>query len=97
MSEWKKSAADRRDARNLKEETSEPSGKSRKKKNTKKWCKGKEGVEHKPICKKYNEVKLTNLFEDWRLLVCSECGKELDHYYPIKQFSNKPKPEWVDK
>ena len=64
-----------------------------KRKNRKKWCRGKEGVEHQPVCTDYNTVKRHctpdgwkggELGKGWRLLVCSVCGRELDYYYPME-------------
>ncbi len=94
MSDWKEGAIKRRDARHTKSsdghKTTVPN-----KRNTKKWCKGKVGVEHKPECMEYAEVKKTthDFYKSWRILVCTVCGKELDIYYATK----KNKPEWVDK
>ena len=68
-----------------------------KRKNRKKWCRGKVGVAHQPVCRRYNDAKQkfkaahsefeANLyvhFDTWRILVCSVCGKELDWYYPFR-------------
>jgi hypothetical protein len=92
-SNWKEGSVKRRDARHTKSSdehrTTVPN-----KRNTKKWCKGKVGVEHKPKCMKYSEVKRSGkLFDTWRILVCTVCGKELGTYYNTK----KNKPDWVDK
>jgi len=94
MSDWKEGAIKRRDARHTKS-SDEHTTTSINKRNTKKWCKGKVGVEHKTECRKYDEVKKTSskYFKTWRLLVCTVCGKEIATYYPTK----KIKPEWVDK
>ncbi len=68
------------------------------KKDKKSWCKGKNGIEHKPIVKSYNEVKHNNNLDshnrhkNWLLLICEGCGKELDFY-----FGTKRKQEWVIK
>jgi ribosomal protein S25 len=101
MSEWKKAASDRRDERHIKDEKEVPKHSS--KKNTKKWCRGKVGVEHKLECKKYNDVKNMSIIAQYyinaRILICTVCGKELDAYLPHSNifFKSKPKPEWVDK
>jgi len=122
MSDWKQGAAKRRDARNAKApETDRISNPkiSRKKKDTKKWCRGKEGTEHNLKCVDYRDTKLaardingtnmTNLYAGWKLLVCTECGKEVDHYYPMRfrtvdnngvvvpypESSRNKKPDWV--
>lgn len=96
-------AAKRRDERNVRkpdEVGRRPAGK----KDTKKWCRGKVGVEHKPVCRDYSEAKLTRfvahdghemkLHKGWKLLVCTGCGKELERYYPWGADKKKP-PEWV--
>lgn len=67
-------------------------------KNRKRWCRGKEGREHKPVCRKYAEVKrdyLSTRWPDrvraWRVLVCEACGKELDMYVG----NRTGRPDWV--
>lgn len=94
MSEWKENAVKRRDARHTKS-SDEHKTTAPNKRNTRKWCKGKVGVEHKAECKKYHEVKNTSFkfYRSWRILVCTVCGKELDIYFATR----KNKPEWVDK
>jgi hypothetical protein len=74
------------------------------KKDKKRWCGGKVGKEHKPICGRYVDVKndyLKNMkqktgalsrIENWYILYCSECGKELDTY---NEHWKDPKPDWV--
>lgn len=100
--EWDKKSADRRDTRN--DKSTPEVGKSKPgKKNTKKWCRGKEGVEHKLKCVDYNSVKSTyvglntGLAKGWKLLICETCGKELERYFPMSFLGRKPKtpPEWV--
>jgi hypothetical protein len=104
MSEWKQNAAARRDARHAKDPGTRPVAISSK--NTKKWCRGKTGVEHKGVCRDYAGVKglvplgdstsVQRLYKGWKVLVCTECGKELATYYPTS-WSKKPpnKPAWV--
>lgn len=69
-----------------------------KKKDTKRWCGGHVGREHTPKCMTYFESKgetrpYMKFSKRWRLLVCTTCGKELDHWYPIGK--HKEKPSWV--
>ena len=95
MGEWQERVNKRRDER----ATRAPEGraKHRAKKNTKKWCKGVEGREHKPECQKGPEIGKWYL-EDWRFLVCTTCGKQLDYWTGPKSFlrtRDNPKPEWV--
>jgi len=68
-----------------------PPGGSRK--NTKKWCRGKVGVQHKLECRKYNEAP-SALSSSWRILVCAKCGKHFDYYYPSSWWK-QAKPDWV--
>lgn len=68
------------------------------KKDTRRWCKGIVGREHKPECMNYAKLagRVTSLSAEWRILACSVCGKELDHYYPWPDIPlRKPKPAWV--
>ncbi len=101
--DYTQSGLDRRDERATKGPDDElsPGKLPAKKKDTKKWCKGKVGREHTLVCHKYNEVKARNgrashnsATNTWRVLSCSVCGRELAMYYGGKA---KDKPEWVDK
>jgi hypothetical protein len=101
MSDWKSGAAKRRDTRATKTPDAIVNVKGKTKK-TKRWCKGKVGVEHKPECMLYKSVMThdeVNIFKDWRQLVCSLCGKRLDWWAPLpkewRMESKKPKPAWV--
>lgn len=73
---------------------SKPRGNS---KDTKKWCKGVRGRKHKCECVSYQDLKRTWWVPaSWKVLVCTECGKELDCYMPSDWFKNYPEqPEWV--
>ena len=87
-------AAKRRDERQAKVPEKEIVGGARK--NRRRWCRGKEGVEHQPKCMPYNEAKggtLGKYTQDWRVLVCTVCGKDLALHSPYR---NRPKPSWVD-
>ena len=94
----KKSHADRRDARNVKDESTRDQS-SPAKKNRKKWCRGRVGIEHQPVCYLYSESKADVSYgKDWRVLACSECGRHIDYYYPTSfNGKKKPLPAWVDK
>jgi hypothetical protein len=90
MSDWRERANRRRDERH----TAIPDDAPRPKpgsKNTKKWCKGKVGREHKPECRDGH-------IQGWKNLVCTECGKHLDYYWPIRWrplMGDQPRPAWV--
>jgi len=98
---WKGGAAARRDARATKgPEPTRPGAPG--KKNTRRWCKGKEGREHKPKCMPHPRFLAgsagQNLYEGWFDLVCTECGKVLDRYWPMTFRRDRvppPPPEWV--
>lgn len=103
MSDWKAGSIKRRDARSTKSPNEVPKP-GPAKKDTKRWCRGKPGVEHRPVCRDYSEAKLTRfvahdghevkLHKGWKLLVCTECGKELERYYPWGHDKKNP-PAWV--
>ncbi len=97
-SSWRGRAVHRRNERQTAvPEIRPPSGS---KKDTKKWCRGKVGVAHKPVCVAYDEHKRTNLrVPEWKILLCSECKKELDYYWPSPfrwhDREPEPPPAWV--
>ncbi len=99
-SDYKKRGIDRRDYRSEKvpegDTVPNKSFQLKKKKNTKLWCKGKEGVEHKLKCYPYKAILsfADSIFKDWRVLACEVCGKEVDNYSPTS-WSKKQKPDWV--
>ena len=62
------------------EESEVPKHKS--KKNTRKWCKGKEGKEHKTVWEKNEKYSWSQSL--WLIYHCKECGKWLDSYYEGK-------------
>jgi len=99
MSNWKQDANKRRDNRQSKD-NDEPKRVAKKRKNTKRWCKGKEGQEHTFVCMTYAEAKhppkddiMGKVCKRYRFLVCTTCGKEVETYYGFE----KIKPEWVTK
>ena len=63
-----------------------------------KWCRGKEGVLHQPVCMTYEQAKGLPRFARQavdRFLVCKACGKVLAHYWASFDSSRKEKPDWV--
>lgn len=56
--------------------------KHRSKKNTKKWCKGKEGREHQPIWEENKKYSIPQSI--WLIYRCTQCNKEIDFYYEGK-------------
>jgi len=73
-------------------------------KERRRWCKGKEGVAHQTVCRPYDEVKgLKGVFwssNNWRVLYCKACGKELAYWMPLiyenGSTHQKTPPSWVD-
>ena len=65
--------------------------KHRSKKNTRKWCKGKEGKVHKPIWEE--DAKRSWSKSIWLIYRCTECFKEIEYYYEGKWMSNHQKYE----
>lgn len=74
---WKASGIKRRDFRNSKEEPEVNRHKGNKKKNTSRWCRGKQGQEH--------DVEHVPHPTYWRygshVDRCKRCGKELKTYW----------------
>jgi hypothetical protein len=74
-------------------------------KDTKKWCRGKVGVEHKPECFKFDAgwVNAGSMAVAWRELVCTECGKKLASWMPMRLLCTDgsisthggERPDWV--
>lgn len=103
MKTWKEGAAERRDDRHTKSDVIRP--RSRRRGGSKKWCKGKPGVEHKPECRSYTDVKhngQSRAFPDgrdpyagWKILVCSVCGKEIASWCPWWVNSSHVMPDWA--
>ena len=93
MSDWKEGAARRRDARNTKDPVNRAPGGSNR--DTKRWCRGKVGVEHTAECRVYVETKglaglMGSALKRWRVLVCTTCGKELATW-----LGRGERPGWV--
>ena len=57
----------------------------KKKKNTKRWCKGVKGRKHEGTWQDYDAVKHVGLPRRdwrWRILVCAVCKKHLQNDFP---------------
>lgn len=77
------------------------------KKNRKRWCAGHVGREHKTAAvdyatvKRHDKPRVDGMYKKWKLLVCTECGKELDRYFPWHDHWDMPAnlrmrvPAWV--
>ena len=90
-SDWRLRAIKRRDERHTRADVRSPSGS---KKDTKRWCRGVVGREHKPECRPYSDPP-TPYSAAWRLLVCSTCGRHLDWWMPVAWSKPAEKPAWV--
>ena len=64
------------------------------KKNKKKWCRGKVNVPHKPKPMEATFWWSSLQLPQWWDLVCTNCGKRLDSYYPMRWKTKEP-PGWV--
>lgn len=86
MSEWKEGAAERRDARATKDEIEQRVGNA-KKKDTKRWCRGKVGKEHTSVVGKRhpNPCGQSRWFGCWHYEFCSVCGKNLQYFMDAEQ------------
>ncbi len=97
MKDWKNSGIKRRDERHTILPEIRPPGRSGK--STKRWCGGKVGVLHQPLCKAYSDLKntagITPMSREWRILVCSECDRVLDRWWPSPWTQPEKKPGWV--
>jgi hypothetical protein len=95
MSDWRESANKRRNARQARLPIRPPSVSRR---DTKKWCRGKVGVEHKSYCVSYNDLKNTRATyaDEWKVLICTACGKQLAHWWPsVFRPTKEQAPDWV--
>jgi hypothetical protein len=92
-----KESANRR--RILRQGQTDPRPVQSNKKDTKRWCRGKVGVEHQGKCMlwrkwtTYPEGQEKRSYE----LVCAECSRRLDFYFPSLDEQRYPskKPAWV--
>ena len=70
------------------------------KRDTKRWCKGKVGVEHKLVVKPRSEIagkahyQILTTSEKWLIRYCESCGKEVAWWYPMGGMKREP-PAWV--
>ena len=61
------------------------------------WCRGKEGVEHELVCMTMQQAKGKPELghrQAERFLVCKVCGKELEHFWGL---ASQKAPDWVDR
>lgn len=93
MSEWKYRGVKRRDERHTKADVRPPTSN---KKDTKKWCRGVVGREHKTECRD----KRCGISLIYKALVCTECGKVMEVWYCgglLKKWGyERTPPEWVN-
>jgi hypothetical protein len=93
MSEWRERANRRRDQRQTRLPMIKPPSGSGK--DTKRWCRGKVGRKHRPVCVDYSDLKKMQVRAGWKVLVCEACGRHLDYYWPSAFRPHSPPPPWV--
>lgn len=76
---WKASGIKRRDFRSSKEDPEINRHTGNRKKNTKKWCKGKVGKQHIPV---HLKVDLWH-----HVTLCQTCSKQLEYFW-LRSFRN---------
>jgi len=82
MSDRKKGAAARNDARHTAVDDAHRTRSAASKKDTKRWCRGKVGVEHLPAVRPYRPTSTWNgqsIFSNWLVRYCTACGRDLAH------------------
>ena len=84
---WKKSASDLRDQRSIK--AWDEMKKFSAKKDTKRWCKGKEGTEHQLQV-------FDGKFVKNKTLNCEVCGKCIAIYWTSFSWDRKNPPFWIE-
>jgi len=96
MSDWGQRALDRRNARQAPAENEVPPPRSSK--STKLFCRGKPGVPHKLVVSSRRGIGkgigVSDFDDKWLVRYCSDCGKEVDWWYPMGPMKREP-PEWV--
>lgn len=92
-SNWRLHGIARRDERHTAvPDDAKPPG--RRRRNRHKWCKGRPGIAHKPKCQPYHATP-TALNKNWRVLICTTCGRKLDVYFDSPFWTRRAKPDWV--
>jgi hypothetical protein len=100
FSSWREGSAARRVERQAPAAKDVP--KTRGTRDTKRWCRGRLGVEHRAVVKTRSELgkdtwsrdHLKPLRRQWLIRFCTVCGKEIDHYYPFGTMIDRP-PPWA--
>lgn len=96
MSDWNERALARRNARQAPAVSEVPPVRSTK--NTRKFCRGKPGVEHKLVVRNRGSIGkgigVESYDKRWLVRHCSACGKEVDHWFPMGILRREP-PAWV--
>jgi len=87
---WRARAIVVRDARHVHNGPDVTSGPPARSKDTKRWCKGHVGREHKIVA----QVMADKGYLVRAVQFCSACGREFDQYYKVSFLRNDP-PEWM--
>ena len=100
-SSWREQSADRQAVRNEKSDDTPKTRGVANKRDTKRWCRGKSGVEHKLVVSSltdaHKDYGMSTTFAGWYIRYCSKCGKEFAMYSPpLRGYpERKPKPAWL--
>lgn len=97
---WRESAAARRDTRQAPAPQNDNSRSIPNKRDKKRWCKGKTGVEHKFAVASREELGKDHGmkgrgYDQWLIRYCTGCGREVAWYYPLFKRDRKNPPAWV--
>jgi hypothetical protein len=96
VSDWNERALARRNARQAPAVSEVTPVRSTK--NTRKFCRGKVGVEHKLVVSDRGSIgkgiQVQDFDKKWLVRYCSACGKETDWWYPMGILRREP-PAWV--
>jgi hypothetical protein len=97
-SSWREGANARREKRQTAGSDAHATRGVPNKRDTKRWCKGKVGVDHKLVVKTRADIGkdhgLPTSFKDWLIRHCEICGKEVAWWFPMGGMKREP-PEWV--
>jgi len=96
MTDWNERARIRRNVRQAPAESDVP--KAHGNRDTRRWCRGKVGVEHKLVVASRDQLGKgygAPVFEPWLVRYCATCGKEFDSYSSMSFAGKREPPEWA--
>lgn len=99
FSSWREGSAARRDTRQAPAPLTANTRSVPNKRDTKRWCKGKVGVEHKLVVKTRRELGKEHYRSPDKMpslcRYCEACGREFDWYHPWFKADRQNPPQWV--